>query len=481
MAQGNTLYSALLFIAALVSAGIVAITWGRRGAPGAWPVIILMSATTLWSGTYAIHWSGFYRPSPFFWLDATYIGVVTVPAAFLAFVLQFTDRSHWLTRPVLALLVGEAVLTLILLWTDPWHGLFFGGRRAASAGAILEGGPWFWTNAVYSYALILFAIVLLAADSYRSPALYRKQAALVLAGVVIPFTVSVASVMLPIPWPDLDISPFLFTVSGLFFAYATFRYRFLGIVPAARSVILRSMSDGIVVCDGQGRLIEVNPAARRMLGMGRPPIGARVEEALEHVPELAAKCGKADVGQVVISVAQPSPRYLDVRIIPLADRRGRAQGHLAILRDITESREAEEERERLIQSLQDALAQVKTLRGLLPICANCKKIRDDSGYWRQVEDYIHEHSEADFSHSICPDCMRKLYPEMFPSLEDCAEKIRALLAQAGPSSARGMAAVLDLPYEYVQDCLGHMVEAGEVAVAGEAERRVYRLVAKGGA
>jgi DNA-binding response OmpR family regulator len=88
--------------------------------------------------------------------------------------------------------------------------------------------------------------------------------------------------------------------------------------------------------------------------------------------------------------------------------------------EISQRREAEEAlRQQTIalqqrnQELQKALAQVKTLSGLLPICANCKKIRDDDGYWQQVEVYLHQHSNAEFSHSICPDCMRKLYPELF--------------------------------------------------------------------
>ena len=59
------------------------------------------------------------------------------------------------------------------------------------------------------------------------------------------------------------------------------------------------------------------------------------------------------------------------------------------------------------------LAQIKTLRGLLPICSSCKKIRDDAGYWNEIEQYVKEHSEADFSHSFCPDCMKKLYPETY--------------------------------------------------------------------
>ncbi len=72
------------------------------------------------------------------------------------------------------------------------------------------------------------------------------------------------------------------------------------------------------------------------------------------------------------------------------------------------------EREKLIEELQQALAQVKTLSGLLPICASCKKIRDDRGYWNQVEIYIRDRSSANFTHSICPDCSKKLYPQLFP-------------------------------------------------------------------
>ena len=67
----------------------------------------------------------------------------------------------------------------------------------------------------------------------------------------------------------------------------------------------------------------------------------------------------------------------------------------------------------MIVELQEALAKVSTLSGLLPMCANCKKIRDDQGYWQQVEVYIREHSEADFSHGLCPGCAKKLYPDIF--------------------------------------------------------------------
>ena len=79
--------------------------------------------------------------------------------------------------------------------------------------------------------------------------------------------------------------------------------------------------------------------------------------------------------------------------------------------DITERKKAEEQREKLLRELQEALAQVKQLRGMLPICSGCKKVRDDAGYWNQIDAYIRKHSDVEFSHSLCPECLEKMYPD----------------------------------------------------------------------
>jgi PAS domain S-box-containing protein len=104
------------------------------------------------------------------------------------------------------------------------------------------------------------------------------------------------------------------------------------------------------------------------------------------------------------------------------DENGNLLGTEGIIRDITERKRAEEEREQLIIELRDALSKIKTLSGMLPICVSCKKIRDDKGYWNQIESYIKHHSEAEFSHSICPECAKTLYPEhykkMYPEYDE---------------------------------------------------------------
>jgi len=90
----------------------------------------------------------------------------------------------------------------------------------------------------------------------------------------------------------------------------------------------------------------------------------------------------------------------------------------ALNREIAERKRAEEEEKCLVRELQGALTQVKTLHGLLPICARCKKIRDDHGYWSQLESYISKHSDAKFSHSLCPECVKHDFPELLDELQD---------------------------------------------------------------
>ena len=82
------------------------------------------------------------------------------------------------------------------------------------------------------------------------------------------------------------------------------------------------------------------------------------------------------------------------------------------IRYAIQRKQIEGENEQLILQLQEALSKVKLLSGFLPICSSCKKIRDDKGYWNQIESYIREHSEAEFSHGICPECFKELYPNI---------------------------------------------------------------------
>ena len=114
-------------------------------------------------------------------------------------------------------------------------------------------------------------------------------------------------------------------------------------------------------------------------------------------------------------------KYLDIycnlekKVSERTSELDKANGKL--LCEIEERKRTEVEKEQLIAQLQKAMQEVKVLSGFLPICAACKKIRDDTGYWRQIEEYISKHSNALFSHGICPDCSKKLYPEYHEEIQ----------------------------------------------------------------
>ncbi|MBT3255787.1 MAG: PAS domain S-box protein [Deltaproteobacteria bacterium] len=116
---------------------------------------------------------------------------------------------------------------------------------------------------------------------------------------------------------------------------------------------------------------------------------------------------------IIFRIVQPDDeiRWMHAIGTTTKDEKGKVTKLFGTAQNITDLKRAEEERERLINELQETLAEVKTLSGMLPICSNCKKIRDDKGYWNQIESYIGKHSEAKFSHGICPACAKKLYPE----------------------------------------------------------------------
>jgi hypothetical protein len=103
---------------------------------------------------------------------------------------------------------------------------------------------------------------------------------------------------------------------------------------------------------------------------------------------------------------EPLQRWFAINIFPFRD------GISVLFRDISERRTYQMERERLILELRQALANVRTLSGLIPICASCMKIRDDQGYWKQLEVYIRDHSEAEFSHGLCPDCAQNYLQQL---------------------------------------------------------------------
>jgi PAS domain S-box-containing protein len=179
-----------------------------------------------------------------------------------------------------------------------------------------------------------------------------------------------------------------------------------------RRLLVEQSRDGIVVLDENGKVWESNEAFATMIGYS-------AEEMLSlHVWDWEYQSPRDRVREMIESVDSSGDHFVtvhrrkdgstyEVEISTNGAFYGGKKYVFCVCRDITEKVRAEREREALIAKLQEALAELKTLRGIIPVCSFCKKVRDDQGYWEQVEVYIRKHSEADVSHGICPDCLRQ--------------------------------------------------------------------------
>lgn len=192
--------------------------------------------------------------------------------------------------------------------------------------------------------------------------------------------------------------------------------------------LLASAPAGIVIVDEEGKIVFFNDEAQRMFGYSRDEVVGSAVEILLPIrfrtlhPVLRKQFLAAPSRRAMGMERNLMARRKDGGEFPIEvglgfKRSGEKLFVSAVVVDISRRRAAESEREMLIGELKTALEKVRKLSGMLPICANCKKIRDDNGYWNQIETYIRDHSDAEFSHGLCPGCAQKLYPDIYP-LED---------------------------------------------------------------
>jgi diguanylate cyclase (GGDEF)-like protein len=356
----TTLYSIVLMASALVALLIAIIGIGRRTAPGAMTLVVFMLAIAWWEGTYAVHWISPTWPKPFFWLDATYVGAVTVPTAFFVFVLQYTGRGKLITPLTRLLLAIMPVLTLALLWTDAYHGLFFAGRRTSTSGAIFDGGPWFWINVVYLYGLMLLGTILLIQAYLRVPRMQRRQVGILLAGSLIPWIVNILCLVELNPLINLDLTPFAFLLSGIAFTYGLFRYYLLEILPIAREALVEYLDSGVLVLDVQNRVADMNEAARRILGVKEHvALGSPAERFLSRYPEIWASC--QSLNPLNWTLIQWDDQYIELRVGPLY-RGNTFSGRLVVLYDVSEMMRAQIQVQQMNERLTQQLAENEKLQ-----------------------------------------------------------------------------------------------------------------------
>ncbi len=337
---------------AVVSAALALAAWHRRPAPGATSFCLLMLAVAQWALGYALELASPDLPTTLFWDNISWLGAVSAPALWLAFALQYTGRARWLTRQSVVILVVEPLVTLLLVWTNQFHGLIESNIRlnpgSPFSALVVTYGVWYWINIAYSYLLLFLGALLIGSliqALIRSASLYRGQASALLIAVLAPWVGNALTIFGLNPFPHLDLTPFAFTVTGLAMAWSLFRFRLLDIVPVAREAVIESMSDAVIVVDEQNRIVDLNPAAQRLADRtASEAVGQAFTGVFSAWPELVECCRDVtETNAEVIQGAGEALRYFDLRISPLYRRNGHLSvtGRLIVLNDTTGHKQAE--------------------------------------------------------------------------------------------------------------------------------------------
>jgi PAS domain S-box-containing protein len=407
-----------MVVAGIIGLAIFAVIWRWRTSRGALMLALLELAVAEWSFSYAFEIASTTAPLKIFWSQIQYLGVTTAPLFYFLFAVSYS-QNQWFssTRRNLALVSIIPALTIIIafvrpgwIWTDVEINL-------ETNFAVFQRGFWFWIFLAYVYVLLTSGFASLFMSIFQFPQYYKSQIGTLVIGSALPMAANVVYVFNLNPLPGFDWTPVAFMFSGALMAWGIVRYRIFDLVPIARNHLVDIMKDGLMVIDARRKIVDVNPPMQTFFNRpAREIIGQQAADVCvgDFRPLLDMLISESITEGEFMSGLGERPRNFDISLSPLKNRQGEITGQLVILRDVTVRRQLEMEREALIDELQNALRDIKTLRGLLPICAHCKKIRDDDGYWYQVEEFIHEHSDADFSHGICPDCAKTMYPEYFP-------------------------------------------------------------------
>ncbi|MEF8869800.1 MAG: histidine kinase N-terminal 7TM domain-containing protein [Haloarculaceae archaeon] len=269
----------------------------------------------------------------------------------LLFVLVYTGRGDAIRTPLVALLLVEPVGFGLLALTDPAHRLVVRGSLASDS-VVEAAGPALFGHIAYSYLLVAVALYLAGELLYRAEFVYRRQATALVVGILAPFLGNVLYFFTPVP---VDLTPIMFVVTGGALTYAALRADLLELSPMARSAVLDTISNGVLVLDRNGAVLDSNPQARRLLGLDGPiAVGKPVEdlpsgrdEALERLveslPPDAERVFELDLAEHI----------LEVRVTPLHDPSDRPVGAAVVMHDVTERerqrRALRRQRERLDQ------------------------------------------------------------------------------------------------------------------------------------
>ena len=336
-----------LVAAAVISGALAWYTWRNRRTTGATPFSLMMFILFEWGLTYILYLAATDFATKVFWLDVTFIGVVSLPVAWMTFAFEYTGRKAWINARRLAMLSILPLTTLIIIFTNNSHHLFRTSEKMASEGGFLLldtlNGSWFWVHAAYTYTLIMIGLFLIVRALLRWPAQYRGQMIWILLSTLTPLIANGITVfkLLPI---IIDLTPFAFTVTGMGLAYALFRHRLLDIAPLARDLVIEGMKDGMIVLDSTRRIVDINIAAQSILGLSgeKQPIGKPMAEVLNKWPELIERYRDVADAEDVIALGEGESRqWFELHLTTLRDENKLVTGQVVTLHDITRRKMAE--------------------------------------------------------------------------------------------------------------------------------------------
>jgi signal transduction histidine kinase len=349
----------LLLCSASLSAALAVHVGRRKRTPGSGAFAWLLVAIAAWCFTGAAHWAAGSLAAKLAWARVQYLGVASVPALSLEFALQFAG-SRWARRAVMRAFTWTIPsLTVAAAFTNEWHGALWPSVTLSGRGlAVYEHGWWFWVATTHAYLLMLLGTGVLATALRRSPPRYRGQFVALLAGASLPWAGNLAYIGGVVPIEGLDVTPLMFTLSAALFTYALYRNRLFDLVPVARHQLVDSLVDAVVVLDAAHRVLDMNAAAKRLAHL-QPARGRRRwfgRSLAEVFPFLAAaplELGAAPTSNVIVPAsAAADTRSYDVRVTPVRAEDHRVVAWAVLLRDITDQRRAELEREAFEQRVQ---------------------------------------------------------------------------------------------------------------------------------
>jgi len=401
-------FSLVYLFAATIGLTAAAVIWPRRQAPGGTPLALMLIAAAFWAVCDAIELHVPTVDDKRLVSQIQYIGVIAAAPLFFHAAMELAGYRERLRGMLLFAVWSVPLISLAFAWTNPWHHWLWTDIIPPSGDspfAFYQYGWWFWVLTAQNYILMVATTVVLLGAIRRVGRHFRTAMTAVLVAVILPWFGNAAYNAKLGPWPGLNWLTLSLGISGALLVWVVLREGLLDLLPHAPEALLEKMTDGVMMLDPRGSVIFANQAARQMIDSDDSTLAPAFGfNSLADAVEPWRSEATFEHGGV--------RRWLDVRIDPVRDRWGGAAGRLVVARDVTIQKDLEDERERLIDELKDALRKVSQLEELLPICANCRKVRDDKGYWGHVEEYFRSRAPVEFTHAICPDCAGRLYPDI---------------------------------------------------------------------